>query len=156
MPTNEVACPHCAKPNAYTASICAHCNERIAIVGRDEKDGMWWIGCLIPIVIIGFLLYNCSGQETDTGPSEGAVWVVVQNNTKARLRDPSSAEFSGMHSIEKDGKIIGACGSVNSKNGFGGMSGPKRFIGGGNINAIEGDGMMDSSNFNEAWNRMCR
>ncbi len=81
--------------------------------------------------------------------------MVVQQSIKKRLRDPSSAEFSGVTTIKMGGKIVGAYGVVNSKNGFGGMSGPTRFIGGGTINAIDGDGTMDAANFNEAWNEMC-
>jgi hypothetical protein len=117
---------------------------------------MWWLGCLIPIFFMGFLLYNCSGSKTSTEPNEGVVRMLVQQEIKGRLRDPSSAEFSGIITIRAGDKIVGACGIVNSKNGFGGMSGPTRFIGGGTITAIEGDGTLDTANFNEAWDRLCR
>lgn len=159
--TAEVPCPNCGKKNPYTASTCAHCEMRIAIVGPRNEDGMWWLGCLIPVAIIGFLLYSCSSDNSSerggssSGPNDGAIWVVVQSDIRQRLRDPNSAEFTDMRTIVVNGANVGACGRVNSKNGFGGMSGPVRFIGGGSINAIEGDGTMDAANFNAAWARMC-
>lgn len=112
----------------------------------------------------GFALFaavmvaGCSGADSDSdgGPTDAAVWVVAQNGVKSKLRDPSSAEFTELRTIRRDGKALGACGKVNSKNGFGGMSGPTRFIAGGNITAIEGDGMMDAKNFAEAWAMMCQ
>lgn len=106
-----------------------------------------------PLLLAAFLLTSCGGSTS--GPSDAAIYTVVQGDIKARLRDPSSAEFSDMRPIRNEGKVIGACGRVNSKNGFGGMSGPSRFIGGGNINAIEGDGTMDAANFEDAWRMMC-
>lgn len=50
----------------------------------------------------------------------------AQDRVRAELRDPSSAEFSDV-TVPHDG-ISTVCGRVNSRNGFGGMSGPQRFI----------------------------
>ncbi len=160
--TPEVPCPNCGKKNPYTASKCAHCETRIAIAGRRNEDGAWWLGCLIPVAAIGFLLYSCSSNnssesdELSSGSNEAAIRVVVQNDIKQRLRDPNSAEFSDIRPIVVNGANVGVCGRVNSKNGFGGMSGPTRFIGGGNVNAIEGDGTMNAANFDAAWAQMCK
>lgn len=45
------------------------------------------------------------------------------------LRDPASAEFSrGWHHV-REGELAGTvCGSVNARNGFGGMSGWRAFL----------------------------
>ena len=46
------------------------------------------------------------------------------------LRDPKSAEFDNLRVLvspaDPDDAII--CGTVNAKNGFGGQSGPRRFV----------------------------
>lgn len=46
-----------------------------------------------------------------------------QDLIKGRLRDPSSAQFTGVYVSRKAG-VPAICGNVNSKNGFGGMSSP--------------------------------
>lgn len=48
----------------------------------------------------------------------------AQDRGKAELRDPESAEFSD---VDVHG-ISTVCGRVNSRNGFGGMSGSQRFV----------------------------
>ena len=65
-----------------------------------------------------------------------AIWIFAASNSaiaeaktavKATLRDPESAQFSDMDSIEDGrGKVI--CGKVNSKNGLGGYSGFATFV----------------------------
>lgn len=88
-------------------------------------------------------------------PSELDYVTLAQDRVKARLRDPGSAQFSEVRSVQVGGSTAGVCGKVNSKNGFGGMSGPKRFIIGGTVSAIEGDGLMDAANFDAAWRQIC-
>ena len=48
---------------------------------------------------------------------------VAQDDVKKRLRDPASAQFSDL--TVRNGVV---CGQVNSRNGFGGMTGPQQFI----------------------------
>ena len=79
--------------------------------------------------------------------------IVGQNQIKSRLRDPDSAQFTEVQVSRKSG-VVAICGMVNSKNGFGGMSGPQRFVTGG-ATAIEGDGTMDAANFQRAWDMLC-
>ena len=43
-----------------------------------------------------------------------------------RLRDPSSAQFTGVRHVIKNGQE-GVCGFVNARNGFGGMAGSEAF-----------------------------
>lgn len=62
------------------------------------------------------------------------------------LKDPDSAEIRNHK---------GNCGEVNSKNGFGGYTGFKRFIASSAIVAIEGEN-IDSSEFQKAWNEVCK
>ncbi|MFW2160846.1 hypothetical protein ACG93T_05600 [Acinetobacter beijerinckii] len=62
------------------------------------------------------------------------------------LKDPDSAEIRNHN---------GNCGEVNSKNGFGGYTGYKRFIASSVIVAVEGEN-MDSSEFQKVWDQICR
>lgn len=62
------------------------------------------------------------------------------------LKDPDSAEVRNQN---------GNCGEVNSKNGFGGYTGFKRYIASPTVVAIEGEN-MSSSEFQSAWNQVCQ
>ena len=70
---------------------------------------------------------------------------------KERLRDPESAQFTDIHygTISSEGRsAVVVCGRVNSKNGFGGMTGSQRFIGLSSAVFLEEEG---ASAVNEAW-----
>ncbi len=85
----------------------------------------------------------------------------VHRRVRSRLRDPGSAQFGGLW----QGRNGAACGFVNARNGFGGMSGPQPFVvprGGRALIArmIELAGRMvadgpDQDEFVVAWNRDC-
>lgn len=84
-------------------------------------------------------------------PNEYALKLIGEKNILARLKDPDSARFRG--------QFIGVsgipCGEVNSKNGFGGYTGHKRYMAsGGGIALMEGD--MDAGEFDKAWSKLCR
>lgn len=66
------------------------------------------------------------------------------------LRDPGSAEFGAAILSRKDG--IAVCGTVNAKNGFGGMIGPQRFINT-QSNGIYLEEMR--ADFDALWGRYC-
>ncbi len=61
------------------------------------------------------------------------------------LKDPDSAEVRNQN---------GNCSEVNSKNGFGGYTGFKRYIASPTVVAIEGENMT-SSEFESVWNKVC-
>lgn len=72
---------------------------------------------------------------------------------RQRLRDPGSAEFSDIRVVPGIvGRSTIVCGSVNSRNAFGGMSGPQRFVVGGTV-AIEEE--IGAVAMNELWARFC-
>ena len=78
---------------------------------------------------------------------------VAEALIKPKLRDPDSAVFSGIifHEETADsGPIV--CGYVNSRNAFGGMTGPQRFITGGTV-IIEEE--IGAANMDIAWRRFC-
>jgi hypothetical protein len=68
------------------------------------------------------------------------------------LRDPDSAQFGDTRVSRKQGPPV-ICGTVNSRNGFGGMTG--RFIAApGVMSVIEGENMT-ASEFSGSWNQFC-
>lgn len=70
------------------------------------------------------------------------------------LRDPSSAKFGEARVSRKQGPPV-ICGTVNSRNGFGGMTGDKRFIAApGVISVVEGENMTEAE-FSGSWIQFC-
>lgn len=83
----------------------------------------------------------------------------VEAAVKSRLRDPDSAQFGHMdaHGDRKwKGKPVTAvCGSVNSKNGFGGYVGFSDFVYIQDFFAIYINTSTNNGNFVKAWNTLC-
>lgn len=91
---------------------------------------------------------------------------------KAIIKEKERSEFSRKVEIQTDSRIAlmnflkdpdsadirnhnGNCGEVNSKNGFGGYTGYKRFIASSAIVAVEGEN-MEPNEFQAAWDQVCR
>lgn len=108
------------------------------------------------IILVSFLLAACSSQspQKQAQDDEFSLQFMAEQDVKTRLREPSSAIFSDMR-VRKTGSINAVCGTVNSRNGFGGMSGPVRFVWGNTIVHIEGDGQTTPDTFKDLWARLC-
>ena len=91
------------------------------------------------------------GEPADAPPNDVGYEIVGKDQVKSRLRDPESAQFTGVRVVRR-GETTAICGYVNSKNGLGGMTGPQRFIAGGAVALEEdfGPGEMD-----QAWALLC-
>lgn len=112
----------------------------------------------IAIAALSFLLVSCGNQsDTTNGQSETDIdtWkYMAEQDVKQRLRDPDSAVFGNVQ-VRKNGEITAVCGTVNSRNGFGGMSGPTRFVWGNTVVHIEGDGQVAPETFAALWANLC-
>lgn len=76
-------------------------------------------------------------------PEEEAVKVeTLKQVVLSRLKDPGSAQFSGLR-LSKSGLAL--CGEVNAKNSYGGYTGAKLFVADDEGVYFHGDGSMPSS-----------
>jgi hypothetical protein len=92
-----------------------------------------------------------SGSAT----TQESVWVEVGKDTvRAKLRDPSSAEFRGVYFFQGRDGVPVACGEVNSNNGMGGKTGFQRFIAAGSTMAYMEEELSDG--IDEVWNQFCK
>lgn len=82
---------------------------------------------------------------------ERSIWLAhTQQAVKSRLKDPESAQFSNLYASNNEGANV-VCGEVNSKNSYGGYSGPQQFVGNPSIVFLQGDG----SDFRKMWSDYC-
>lgn len=97
----------------------------------------------------------CGSGSRENSPEtiDSMVEVGAKDLIKSKLRDPDSAVFDQVRVSRKSGHPI-ACGTVNSKNGFGGMTGAQRFISNGATLAFIEEEMADGA-INEVWARFC-
>jgi len=97
---------------------------------------------------------------------DGACAMYVEPAVKSVLKDPDSARFGTIHCLDnrriRDGKVVRtggmqvtfACGSVNSRNSFGGYTGFQHFV----VIIEPVQGMFIESQgapFVDIWNKLC-
>ncbi|MEM9086341.1 MAG: hypothetical protein AAGB23_10500 [Pseudomonadota bacterium] len=88
-------------------------------------------------------------------PTDEVTWkLIAEDLVKERLRDPDSAEFSDLKVYQPNpDQAATICGYVNSRNGFGGMTGRQRFIAGGTVLVEE---QVTAKQMQIAWNEVCK
>lgn len=135
-------------------------------VGSERAKPSRMAALLLACCILGSFVYLRSGgkisfyapstTKADYEPlyDQGRYKAAAKELILQGLRDPrSAAEFSGLKVIPATGnQSTIVCGSVNARNGFGGMSGPQRFIAGGVVYREEEIG---SENMDTLWNVYC-
>jgi len=83
-------------------------------------------------------------------PNPDLMKIRAEREVRAMLKDPESASFSDL--VVHASPAPAVCGYVNSKNGFGGMTGRQRFISG-TITAL--DEQMPRGEMDKLWDRVC-
>ena len=131
-------------------SVAASASIRAKHQVRQKK----WNLILIFAALAGLILYFIASARSGSGSSISDVQYQVAAETliKQRLRDPSSAEFSSLEVHRVPGRPVVVCGLVNSRNGFGGMSGPQPFIAGEEV--LFGQD-VPSRYMTDEWKRQC-
>ncbi len=137
-------------PEAIARSVAAAASIREQHQVRQKK----WNLVLVFAALAGLLLYWIADARSGPGSATSDVQYKVAAETliKNRLRDPSSAEFSSIEVQRVPGFAPVVCGLVNSRNGFGGMSGPQRFIAGDEV--LFGED-VPSRYMDDEWKRQC-
>lgn len=114
-------CPKCAESIQNAAIACPHCNYTPPRIDNRAFTGgvvPWIVGAAIVGGVLAFAAANERELSSSNAPFT-ASQMMVEEQVKAHLRDPRSATFRHLGN---------GCGYVNSRNGFGGMSGFQRFI----------------------------
>jgi hypothetical protein len=104
------------------------------------------LGGLI-LVVMALLLYGMLTMKPEDKIAYDAERAVKQD-----LRDPSSAEFRKVYTYKKTDGSLTVCGEVNSRNGFGAMSGFSRFVYlSSGVAIIESPGPDAGGTFDDVW-----
>lgn len=90
------------------------------------------------LLLAALALAACDPPPPSAATQEVTVKRIGTEIVSTRLRDPGSAQFLGVRLSDLDG-FTTVCGSVNARNGFGGYTGPRRFIVAGDTAVIEDD-----------------
>jgi hypothetical protein len=107
---------------------------------------------VIAIGLVTIFISRCSGPSHKE-PATYTFRAAAQELVKQRLGDPSSAEFTDINVMEgAPGRSTIVCGRVNARNGFGGMTGAKRFVVGSTV-ALEAD--VGTADMDQLWARFC-
>jgi len=129
----------------------------------NKKTALLAFGAVWGVIIIGAI--GSQGGSVDRGsdrasesaplPTDEVTWkLMAERVVKERLRDPDSAEFTDMQVYPpSDERSAIICGYVNSKNGFGGMTGPQRFVAGGTVLIEE---QVTAEQMQIAWDQFCQ
>lgn len=103
------------------------------------------------VALLGWCTFRGDGPKGEfaTKVTEQGKFDVAHTAVKARLRDGESAEFRN----DQIGKAAGSeivCGEVNSRNGFGGMTGFQRYVSNGGVATVLEE-QMSPADFAQVW-----
>ncbi|MEG3152996.1 zinc ribbon domain-containing protein [Sphingomonas sp. ZT3P38] len=139
-------CPQCAELVQDAAKVCKHCGHKFGF----NPPNIGCFGAIILLCLIVWAVGQCSPRSPESSASfeqqmaEAGRTVRIERLVKQRLRDPGSAAFK---------HLSGGCGYVNSKNGFGGMTGDQQFVVGANDKVVfRADG---PEAFDTVWQQHC-
>lgn len=129
---------------------------------KGHRDTIFLIGAAVIGIVVLDKAFNGdaptstprptpSATASPAGPSNALLLIRAQRQVKSLLRDPESARFSGMTVYREPTQVV--CGYVNSRNGFGGMSGEQRFVSG-SVTTIEEQ--MKLGEMDKLWPQVCK
>jgi len=97
--------------------------------------------------------YSAAATARDQRDEDSRLLAEAQWQMKQRLKDPESAQFSGVAVVRVSGKPV-VCGEVNARNSFGGFTGRKGFVmpkGG----VVIGEEDLPGADWANLWNQSC-
>jgi hypothetical protein len=99
-------------------------------------------------------LSSCGKPDPSLAELDAFTITLSRNLVTAKLKDPKSAEFSEERVSHTSGRGV-ACGKVNSRNSFGGMTGSQRFVSAGSQDSTFLEEEMAPGTMDETWRRFC-
>lgn len=132
------------------------------LLSPQDRNRLIGLGFATVLILIAAARCDRSRENTPI-ESDGAAtpastrapdWRLIaygQDEVRKLLRDPGAAEF-GRTYVSRRAGVAAICGTVNSRNGFGGMAGPQRFTSG-SMTALEEQ--MQAGAMDEVWNKVC-
>jgi len=148
-----IKCGECGSEVSSKAKICQKC-------GAAVPAGLTVAKVLIPIIIV-LAVWQISKKPDVNTPTAEEKKTQFDNSLIARgreavlsnLKDPESAKFGQTYiSTDKNG-VHYVCGTVNTKNGFGGMTGFQPFI---SLGSTQMTWLPENSEtFAGDWNKYC-
>lgn len=155
---SPLCCSECGAEINGSAKFCSGCGHEATKTGTTEPTnylsgviGSVIVAAVVLLLLNSFAPINRVPEVAQTAESRrnGELLFSAMANLNGRLKDPGSAKITYIKTPH-DG-IAGVCGSVNSKNGFGGYSGSQKFI-------ATGVGTLFASEegFAALWVEMCQ
>lgn len=139
-------CKECGGPVSDKAESCPMCGAK----QPKETSMLTWIctAMLGLAAIIWFFSDHTPGTPSELSPEMKALQAKASTQVaiKSILKDPDSAKFEYLNE---------RCGTVNSKNSFGGYAGAKRFVSVDNTVDLEGHS-VSKSQMDVLWRKHCR
>ena len=161
--SEAVVCPNCGKEVRAPKWVCS-CGWN-PLSNNMFKNGMFGayvqlgVSVLLIVGVIAMIAWalwpSARSREVRGASTDYSLWVAkAQEDVKARLKDPSTAEFRNVRVSESSGAPL-VCGEVNSNNSFGGKGGYQRFIFGG-TQGLFFEEQMAAGEMDKAWPLLCR
>lgn len=122
---NSKHCPHCGHALQFSSAYCPDCGKRLGKEPRARLGAGRMAVWTAAFVAAGLILGHFASGGSAVANAKDAV--------RAQLKDPESASFGEIRLSSRGYH----CGTVNAKNGFGGASGPMRFMTNGRTTLIE-------------------
>jgi len=141
-----IKCKECGHQISKNAETCPNCGAK----NKKKTSVITWIcaGMLGLAVLIWAFADHTPSAPTE--PSAEMKSLQAKASTKRAiseiLKDPDSAKFEFYNEN---------CGTVNSKNSFGGYTGPKRFVSVDDIIDLEGH-TISKKQMDKLWNKYCK
>lgn len=138
-------CKECGAPVSDTAESCPMCGAK----QPKETSVLTWIcvGMLGLAAMIWFFSDHTPNSSPEPSPQMKILQAQASTQVAVRsiLKDPDSAKFEFLNEN---------CGTVNSKNSFGGYGGSRRFVSINNIVDLEGYS-VSKKEMDALWRKHC-
>ncbi|NWA25513.1 hypothetical protein HX866_11460 [Pseudomonas gingeri] len=140
-PVGDAVCPSCLKTNSGLSGLA--------------KSSIKFFAVFFAATALFFWIFDF-GKSNDKDASVGEPKIIASafSAVRSKLKDPESAVFGHLTRYSTGSAQNVVCGTVNSKNGFGGYAGVKKFL----FHYEKSSVVFDDGggDFSTSWNLLCR